>query len=280
MTVAATASTAAALGAARARLAPSDSARLDAELLLAHVLDCPRTRLYSNPERALDTATLARFEALVAARAAGTPLAYLTGRAEFWSLTLSVAPGVLVPRPETELLVESALELARADATIADLGTGSGAIACAVASELPRAVVVASDRDAAALARAEANVAALGLDTVRCLRSNWLAPFGAATLDLILANPPYIGTSEADGLPPELTHEPPQALFAGADGLDDLRAIAADAPRVLRVGGAIVLEHGATQGAAVRALLGAAGFARVVTRRDLAGHERVTLAHG
>ncbi|MEQ8661700.1 MAG: protein-(glutamine-N5) methyltransferase, release factor-specific, partial [Gammaproteobacteria bacterium] len=122
------------------------------------------------------------------------------------------------------------------------------------------------------------NAATLGLTGVRCLQADWLAPFGAATLDLVLANPPYIGTDEAATLPRELAHEPPAALFAGRDGLAALRSIVRAVPRVLRPGGAVVLEHGATQGAAVRALLRAAGLAAVTTRRDLAGHERVTFA--
>lgn len=269
---------AAALAAAQARLAALDSARLDAELLLAHVLGCPRTRFYSDPGQPLDAAALARFEALVTARAGGQPLAYLTGRAEFWSLTLAVGPDVLVPRADTELVVDTALELGGADAVVADLGTGSGAIACAYASERRAARVVASDRDAAALARARDNAAALGLGGIRCVRADWLAPFATASLDLLLANPPYIGTAEPTPLSPELAHEPRHALFAGRDGLDALRRIAADAPRVLRPGGAIVLEHGAGQGAAVRALLTRAGLVAVATRRDLAGLERVTLA--
>lgn len=274
----ATRTAAAALAAAQARLATLDSARLDAELLLAHVLDCPRTRFYSDPGQLLDAAALARFEALVAARAGGQPLAYLTGRAEFWSLTLAVGPDVLVPRPETELVVDTALELAGDGAVVADLGTGSGAIACAYASERRDALVVAADRDAAALSRARGNATALGLDGVRCVQADWLAPFAAAGFDLLLANPPYIGTAETTPRSRELEHEPRHALFAGRDGLDALRRIAADAPRVLRPGGAVVLEHGAGQGAAVRALLAHAGLVDVATRCDLAGLERVTVA--
>lgn len=266
-----------ALREATARLAASESPRLDAELLLAHCLACRRAALFAAPERVLDEATTARFFDLVTARAGHTPLAYLTGTAEFWSLSFAVTPTVLVPRPETELLVELALAAwpaGRAGRAL-DLGTGSGAIAAALASERPALGVFASDRSTAALEVARGNFARLGLG-VEVFQGDWLAAVGPATLDVILANPPYVGALEA--VDAAVLHEPAQAVFADADGLAALAAIARDAPRCLRPGGFMALEHGHAQGAAVRDLLHAAGLGAVATTRDLAGHERVTTA--
>jgi release factor glutamine methyltransferase len=268
------------LAAAVPRLNTTGSARLDAELLLAHILRCQRTTLYLDRERAVGADLAARFDSLVAARADGCPLAYLTGRAEFWSLTLEIERSVLVPRPETELVVEVGLgcQLPSSTPIVADLGTGSGAVACAFAHERPQAIVVATDRSAAACGIAQRNAARLGLDGIRVVGANWLAPFHAASFDLILANPPYIGTAEQPELAPGLAFEPAMALFAGTDGLADLRHIVADARRVLRAGGQLVLEHGHAQGPAVRALCAEHGFETCATLRDLAGHERVTRA--
>ncbi len=261
-------------------LAPEPAARLEAEVLLAYVLQAPRTRLYAAPEAVLDAADSERFLTLVDARRRGEPLAYLTGEAEFWSLALGVTRDVLVPRADTERLVEAGLEVIAAGcaATVADLGTGSGAVALAVAVERPRARVLASDRSAAALAVAAANAARHGLGNVSFLASDWLAAFGPHTLDVLLSNPPYIGAAERDGLDPELGFEPPSALFAGNAGLADLEILVRDAPGCLRSGGYLVLEHGARQGEAVRACCLAHGFTAVETLRDLAGHERVTRA--
>lgn len=268
---------AAALRDAAARLAASESPRLDAELLLAHCLATRRAALFAAPERALDEATTTRFFDLVAARAEHTPLAYLIGEAEFWSLSFAVTPAVLVPRPETELLVELALAAWPAERVgqALDLGTGSGAIAAALASERPALAVFASDRSAAALEVARGNFARLRL-VVQVFQGDWLAAVAPRTLDLILANPPYVGESEA--VDAAVLHEPAQAVFADRDGLAALAAIARDARRCLRPGGFVALEHGHAQGAAVRDLLRGAGLGAVATTRDLAGHERVTTA--
>lgn len=268
------------LAAAVPRLNATGSARLDAELLLAHVLDCPRTALYRDREQAVGADPAARYTELVAARADGCPLAYLTGSAEFWSLTLAIERSVLVPRPETELVVEIGLscQLPTSTPIVADLGTGSGAIACAFAHERPHAIVVATDRSAAARSLAQRNATRLGLTGIRVVGADWLACFGAASFDLILANPPYIGTVERPTLAPGLAYEPEAALFAGIDGLADLRRIVADARRVLRADGQLVLEHGHAQGAAVRELCAQQGYRACMTARDLAGHERVTRA--
>ena len=221
---------AAALAAAHARLAALDSARLDAELLLAHVLGCPRTRFYSDPGQPLDAAALARFEALVTARAGGQPLAYLTGRAEFWSLTLAVGPDVLVPRADTELVVDTALELGGADAVVADLGTGSGAIACAYASER-RAGTGGRERPRcrrAGPARATTPPRSGWAAYAACVPTGWRrSPRRAWT-----CCSPTRRTSARPNPPryrPSWRMRPRHALFAGRDGLDALRRIAADA---------------------------------------------------
>ena len=267
---------AAALRTATRRLETSDSARLDAELLLALALAVSRTQLFADPDRALDEREYRRFDALVTARAAAMPVAYLTGAAEFWSLPLAVTPDVLIPRADTELVVATALALwpAAAPATVLDLGTGSGAIAAAMAHARPQFTVVASDRSRAALAVAGANFARLGLARVACFCGDWLAPVATAGCDVIVANPPYVGRGEA--IDRAVSYEPAAAVFAAADGLADLGAIVAAAPRCLRRPGLVVVEHGHAQGAAVRGLLLSAGFDAIATRRDLAGHERVS----
>ena len=228
------------------------------------------------PEAEVADALAAQFEALLARRQAGEPLAYLLGRWSFWDMDLAVSPAVLIPRPETELLVELALaRLPQAAARVADLGTGSGAIALALARERPGWQLLAVDYSAAALAVAEANRRALGVPNATALRSDWCAALADAAFDAIVSNPPYI---EADD--PHLAalaHEPLSALASGADGLADIRRIAAEAPRCLVPGGWLLLEHGWEQGAAVRAILEAAGFARVQTHRDLEQRDRVTL---
>lgn len=272
-----------ALHAACARLAragaDTDAARLDAEVLLAHVLDKPRSHLRAWPERALTTEQAAHYAALVARRAGGEPVAHLLGRREFWSLDLDVTPATLIPRPETELLVELALARIPADAalTVADLGTGTGAIALAVARERPRCRVTATDRSAAALEVARRNAARLGIAGIDFRQGAWYAPLGDERYDLILSNPPYIRAGDPHLAQGDVRFEPPGALVAGADGLDDLRVIVAGAPAHLQDGGWLLVEHGYDQGAAVAALFGAAGFAEVATIRDLGGQARATL---
>ena len=256
----------------------SSSARLDAELLLAHALGIDRARLRVLAEDALAPAAAARFDALCAQRAAGAPVAYLVGKRDFWSLTLAVDPAVLVPRPETELLVELALShlAGRPAPAVLDLGTGSGAIGLAIASERPDAQVDLVDLSPAALRVAERNRATLGLANARCLAGSWFEPIGDRRYDLIVANPPYLGDGDPHLAAPDLRHEPRLALVSGPDGLEMLSAIAAQAPDHLVPGGRLALEHGAQQGAAVRALLAGAGFAAIATQRDLAGLERAT----
>lgn len=252
--------------------------RLEAEVLLGHVLGLDRLGLLRERDRVLDAATAAACLALVARREAGEPVAYLTGRREFWSLMLEVDPRVLVPRPETEVLVETALALAAQapDGVIVDIGTGSGAIALALALELPTRHVIAVDDSPDALAVAAANVARHAAGRIELRQGDLLQAFSAASLALVVSNPPYVEDDYPGLSTAALCHEPRHALAAGADGLDVIRRLVPQALHALREGGWLALEHGATQGPAVRALLAAAGFRDLVTQRDLAGHERVT----
>jgi release factor glutamine methyltransferase len=249
-------------------------ARLDAQLLLLHALGQPGTArawLIAHDDDPLPAALQTQFLALCDRRAAGEPVAYLTGEKEFFGLPLRVDARVLVPRPDTETLVEWSLELLRDRPAprIVDLGTGSGAIALALQSARRDARVEAVDASPAALEVAAANALRLGLP-VALREARWLE--GAGRYDLIVSNPPYV--AEADAHLPALHHEPRQALVAGADGLDELRRIVASAPAHLEAGGWLLLEHGWDQAAAVRALLAAAGFTAVASRQDLAGMER------
>jgi release factor glutamine methyltransferase len=267
---------AALLAALRERLDAAPTAALDAELLVAHVLGTGRAALAADPARALAPEELFALESLARRRIAGQPIAYLTGRREFWSLELEVTPDVLVPRPETELVVERVLA-AIAGLTrpaVLDLGTGSGAIALAIARERPDALVTATDAGAAALAVAGRNARRLELRNLRFLQGSWFEPLAGSRFDAVASNPPYVAA--ADPALAALGHEPRSALVAGEDGLAALSAIVSAAPGHLEPAGSLVVEHGASQGAAVRALFAAAGLSAVTTRTDLAGHERVT----
>ena len=249
--------------------------RLDAQLLLARVLQRPREWLIAHDDAPLSAGQQQRFAADCARRAAGEPLAYLLGEREFHGLMLQVGPAVLVPRPDTETLVDWALELL-ADApgtapAMADLGTGSGAIALALKHARPDARVCAVEISPAALAVARANGQRLGLD-VQWLAGSWWQPLQDRRFDLVSSNPPYIAAG--DPHLPALRHEPLQALSPGGDGLSDLRHIVQAAPLHLQPGGWLLLEHGHDQAEAVRALLLQAGLTQVTTRRDLAGRPR------
>ncbi len=256
---------------------PEATPRLEAEMLLAHVLGQARTHLIAWPDKALTPEHEAAFRALVEQRAQGIPVAYLLREREFWSLPLMVSPDTLIPRPETELLVELALARIPADAAwrIADLGTGSGAIALALASERPRCQLLAIDRSAGALAVARANAARLGLRNVVFLRGDWLAPLRAETLEMIVSNPPYIAAADPHIGRGDVRYEPRSALVSGADGLDDIRIIVAGAHAHLKPGGALLIEHGYQQGPAVVAWMQSHGYRRVEDHRDYAGHGRV-----
>ncbi len=256
----------------------SETPRLDAEILLAAVLERPRTYLHAWPERTPEPARAARFAAWLDRRGAGEPVAYILGRREFWSLDLEVTPETLIPRPETELLVELALARLPTDrpATVADLGTGSGAIALALAVERPMARIVATDRSPAALIVARRNARRLEIDNVEFREGDWCAPLGNERLDLIAANPPYVAAADPRWRQGELRFEPPTSLVAGDDGLDALRVIVAQAPDCLKPGGWLLLEHGHDQGEAVPALLWERGFDAVSDHRDAAGLSRTS----
>jgi len=247
--------------------------RLDAQLLIAHLSGRTRTGVIANRDAVLDPSQQEAIAQAFARRAAGEPLAYLVGEREFRGLSLQVTPDVLVPRPDTETLVEWALELMNDGTRVVDLGTGSGAIALALKHARPAAEVLATDASAAALAVAQGNARRLGLD-VSFRAGHWWQALGAERFQLAVSNPPYI--AEGDVHLAALAHEPQLALTSGADGLDALREIVAGAPRHLEVDAWLLLEHGHDQGAAVRRLLQDGGFVEVVTRRDLAGIERVS----
>lgn len=253
------------------------SARLDAEVLLSHVLGRPRGHLWSWPDRPLAAQSAQEFRRLVAERRRGVPVAYLTGHREFWSLDLQVSPATLIPRPETEHLVELALALMPQDAdwTIADLGTGCGAIALSIAAERPRCRLLGTDRSPAALAVARANAERLDIRNVAWLLGSWLAPLAPHSLDMVLVNPPYVAADDPHLRHGDAAFEPRSALVAGEAGLVELRAIAAYAPRCLRSGGWLLLEHGYDQGPAVEALLRDQGYTEVRDETDFAGHGRV-----
>jgi release factor glutamine methyltransferase len=262
------------VGGALAEAAALLGTRLDAELLLAHVLNVSRPTVIAGDERVLTPEEQGGFEQLLARRVAGEPLAYLTGTKEFWSLDLEVTPDVLVPRPETELLVEWALELLPTHEIqhVLDLGTGSGAIALAIARERPRWLVTASDVSAAALGVARRNARRLNLGNFNTRHASYLEAFGQ--FNLIVSNPPYVAAGDPHLA--DLRFEPMVALVSGPDGLEALRTIVREGYAHVRPEGWLLVEHGAQQGAAVRELFARAGFADVTTRRDLAGLERAT----
>ncbi|HTN30932.1 MAG TPA: peptide chain release factor N(5)-glutamine methyltransferase [Pseudomonas sp.] len=261
-----------------ADLPESPSPRLDAELLLAHVLGKPRSYLRTWPEHQPDAEQCASFERLLQRRRAGEPVAYLLGRQGFWSLDLEVSSDTLIPRPDTELLVETALTLILATPLdVLDLGTGTGAIALALAAERPAWRVTGVDRIEAAVALAARNGQRLGLNNARFQLSHWFKALVGQRFQLIVSNPPYIAAGDRHLGEGDVRFEPASALVAGADGLGDIRLIIEQAPAHLLPGGWLLLEHGFDQAEAVRELLNAAGFAKVESRRDLGNHPRISL---
>jgi release factor glutamine methyltransferase len=255
-----------------------DDGRTEAELLLAQLLQCTRAWLVAHDHDVLEIEARTKFFALVDRRCRGEPVAHILGRRGFWTLDLVVTADTLIPRPETERLVELALDqLPMANPVrVLDLGTGTGAIALAIASERPRAEVTAVDADARALAIARKNAARLGLQRVRFLRSDWFSAIAGETFNLIATNPPYLAEADPHLAEGDLRFEPRHALASGPDGLDAIRSIVAAAPLHLYANGALLIEHGWRQGDAVRAFMATAGFAEVGTATDLEGRERVT----
>jgi release factor glutamine methyltransferase len=257
---------------------PGESPRAEAELLLARATGRTRTWLYTHADATLDEEQSRAFHALVERRRRGEPVAQILGTQEFWSLELTVTGDTLIPRPETELLVELALRQVPIDeaSRVLDLGTGTGAIALALAHERANAEVTAIDADARTLAVAKKNAARLGLSRVRFLIGDWFSAVRDERFDVIVSNPPYIADDDPHLLQGDLRYEPRSALASGADGLDALRVIAAESPGHLQPRGWLLLEHGFEQGKAVRGLLMSAGFTEINTHRDLEDRERVT----
>ncbi len=256
----------------------SESPRLDAEVLMARTIDMPRSYLFAHPEDELDDAALERFDRLVARRAGGEPMAYIMGTREFWSRELIVSPATLVPRPETELLVELALRTIprKADWRILDLGTGSGAIAIAIAAERLMCEIVATDISAEALAIAAVNARQHCLGNIRFVQGDWTQPVEDQRFDVVVSNPPYVRAD--DEALSALQHEPRTALVAGDDGLLAIRTLAGDCGRILKPGGMLLLEHGADQQHAVAAILEATGWDDIACHTDFSGLPRVTVA--
>ncbi|CAI0869928.1 peptide chain release factor N(5)-glutamine methyltransferase [Serratia entomophila] len=266
------------LKAAAARLTHSDSARRDAEILLGFVTGRARTFLMAFGETLLTPPQQQQLETLLARRERGEPVAYLVGEREFWSLPLSVSPATLIPRPDTECLVELALErLPAQPCRMLDLGTGTGAIALALASERPDCAVTGVDLHPEAVALAQHNAQKLNIGNAQFLQGSWFAPLAGQTFALIASNPPYIDAADPHLAQGDVRFEPGSALVAADRGLADLAAIVRQAPQYLQPQGWLLLEHGWQQGHSVRELLQAAGFSAVATHRDYGGNDRVTL---
>ena len=255
-----------------------DGARLDAEILLGFVLRCTRSHLHTWPDRLLDETQAQLYRALIERRAVGEPVAYLTGQREFWSMVLEVTPDTLIPRPETELLVELALQRIPADSAwrLLDLGTGSGPIALAIARERPHCHIIATDRSAAALAVARRNAVTLGVSNIEFRTGDWFAPLQGELFHVIASNPPYVSHLDPRLGTTDIRFEPLSALTSGADGLDDIRQIAATARQHLAESGWLLLEHGYAQGTAVMQILCGYGYQEVNNVQDIAGSDRVT----
>jgi len=257
----------------------SPTAQLDAEVLLAHVLQVTRTYLRTWPDRGVDLSNVYHYQRLIKRRVAGEPIAYITGQQEFWSLLLHVTPATLIPRPETEILVQAVLDVAAKTACrVVDVGTGSGAIACALASERPGWDIVGLDVSRAALHIAQSNADTLGLKQLRWLQSEWLAAIASQSCDVIVSNPPYIAHADPHLSQGDVRFEPRSALVGGKDGLVAIRLLSEQAQRCLKPGGWLLLEHGYDQGPAVYDILHLANFKTISVQNDLAGYDRVTRA--
>ncbi len=254
------------------------TSRLEAQILLCHAIQQPRAYLAAHDRDPIPPAQAAAFAALLQRRLQGEPIAYILGEREFYSLNFKVTPAVLIPRPETELLVDLALARIPADrpCRVLDLGTGSGAVAVTLALHRPQAEVVAVDQSAAALEVARENAQRLGAGNLRLIQSDWYSALGEAKFDLIVSNPPYIAAADPHLTQGDARFEPPTALASGADGLDDIRAIIRGAAAHLKPGGWLLFEHGYDQAAACRELLIQAGFEQVASVADLAGIARIS----
>lgn len=257
----------------------SDTPRLDAELLICYVLDIPRTRFFTEPDQMLEPEQVTAINNFVQQRIEGQPVAYLVGYRDFWNLKLKVTPDTLIPRPETELLVETALELFANDEPIdaIDLGTGTGAIALSLAKERPGWNITASDQSRDTLAVAIENAETYQLHNVTLLQSHWFDNIASERkYDLIISNPPYVPEDAAHLQGRGVRYEPPQALCSGPDGLNDIRIIIPESKKHLKQHGWLLLEHGFDQGEQVKALFAEHGYQYIQQKNDLAGHTRIT----
>lgn len=251
--------------------------RFDAEVLLCYLLQKNRSHLIAWPDKVLTETQENAFKALIDRRATGEPVAYITGQREFWSLDLQVTPATLIPRPETEILVEQALLHIPKEAQwqIADLGTGSGAIALAIASERPHCQLYAIDISAEALAVAKQNAKRLNINNINFLHSHWLDAFSAKSLNMVLSNPPYIECDDPHLTQGDVRFEPEGALSSGTDGLDDIRVLIKSASQKLLPEGWLLMEHGYNQAQAIMDLLQQQGYCNVVDYVDYSGNDRV-----
>jgi release factor glutamine methyltransferase len=268
------------LRAATVRLRPiSDSPELDAEILLSHAINQSRSYLYTWPEKVLTPAQRDAFDALLQRRLQSEPIAYIMGRREFWSLDLRVSQATLIPRPETELLVELALQKMplQQSVTVADLGTGCGAIALAIASERPQARITATDSSHAALELARYNAGRLQIGSVAFRHGDWCRALGDDRFDVIVCNPPYVAADSCYMQQGDVRFEPPQALIADENGMRDLKTVIRQARSHLKTSGWLLLEHGFDQAQPVVDCLRLNGYCDIATCRDLAGHARVSL---
>ncbi|WP_334018549.1 peptide chain release factor N(5)-glutamine methyltransferase [Alteromonas sp. S015] len=272
-----------ALAWAAEQLEGGDSPSVDAKVMLANILGKSQTYLFTWPDKTLDAAQKARFEAAVAKRKRGEPVAYIIGKRDFWTLSLSTSPDTLIPRPDTEVLVEQVLKWANqqssASLSICDLGTGTGAIALALASELPEASVIGVDFQGGAVNLATRNAKANSIANAFFVQSDWFSALAGETFDIIVSNPPYIEESSPYLNEGDVRFEPKTALTSGSDGLDDIKHIINNAPQYLNKGALLAFEHGFDQGNAVNTLLADAGFVNVTTVKDYGDNDRVTLGH-
>lgn len=263
----------------RKKLSNSDSAKLDTEVLLCSALQCERSKLYSHPEQKLSNNETDSFNKLISLRQQGHPVAHLTQKKEFWSLELKVSPDTLIPRPETEILVETTLDLIPKGSSysILELGTGSGAISLAIAKERPLANITSTDQSKIALSIARANAKSHHIKNITFEHANWFDIKNISTYDLIVSNPPYININDPHLKQGDVRFEPVSALIAGEDGLDDLRIIINNAKQYLNTNGWLILEHGYQQGEAVRGLLKNNNFGSISTLKDYSELDRVSL---